>query len=246
MPIINSVIKGGGSAPTLITKSITSNGTYNASSDNADGYSSVTVSVPGGGYQELPNYQVVSGVASRRSRVLDGTEFSGITSISGQGFYYSFYKRVDITGSVSFPALLSVGTEGLYYAFSGCTGITSASFSSLTTIGSSGLSNIFRDCTALTNVSFDSLSTIDSSGLNSAFYGCKALTDVYFYSLTTTSFGSYTNQFRYMLSNTGTNITHKIHFPSNLSSTISGLTDYPLFGGGSGYVTLVFDLPQTS
>ncbi len=34
---------------TLITKSITANGTYNASSDNADGYSSVTVNVSGGG-----------------------------------------------------------------------------------------------------------------------------------------------------------------------------------------------------
>ena len=33
-------------APTLITKSITSNGTYTASSDSADGYSSVDVSVP--------------------------------------------------------------------------------------------------------------------------------------------------------------------------------------------------------
>ena len=38
----------GGSA-TLITKNITANGTYNASSDNADGYSSVTVNVSGGG-----------------------------------------------------------------------------------------------------------------------------------------------------------------------------------------------------
>lgn len=32
--------------PTLITKSITENGTYNASADNADGYSSVEVNVP--------------------------------------------------------------------------------------------------------------------------------------------------------------------------------------------------------
>lgn len=36
-------------SPTLITKNITANGTYNASSDNADGYSSVTVDVSGGG-----------------------------------------------------------------------------------------------------------------------------------------------------------------------------------------------------
>ena len=38
-----------GSTPTLITKSITQNGTYNASDDSADGYSSVTVNVSGGG-----------------------------------------------------------------------------------------------------------------------------------------------------------------------------------------------------
>ena len=34
-----------GQQPTLVTKSISSNGTYAASSDNADGYSSVTVNV---------------------------------------------------------------------------------------------------------------------------------------------------------------------------------------------------------
>ena len=42
-------ISGGGTPapePTLITKNITANGTYNAASDNADGYSSVTVNVP--------------------------------------------------------------------------------------------------------------------------------------------------------------------------------------------------------
>ena len=35
-----------GKSATLTTKSITANGTYNASSDNADGYSSVEVEVP--------------------------------------------------------------------------------------------------------------------------------------------------------------------------------------------------------
>ena len=41
--------EGGGGGSTLITKTITENGTYNASSDNADGYSQVTVNVSGGG-----------------------------------------------------------------------------------------------------------------------------------------------------------------------------------------------------
>lgn len=40
---------GGGGGAVLITKNITENGTYNASSDNADGYSSVNVNVSGGG-----------------------------------------------------------------------------------------------------------------------------------------------------------------------------------------------------
>ena len=40
---------GGNDSPELITKTVTANGTYSAASDNADGYSSVTVAVP-----ELP------------------------------------------------------------------------------------------------------------------------------------------------------------------------------------------------
>lgn len=39
---------GGGGDATLITKSITANGTYDAEDDSADGYSSVTVTVPTG------------------------------------------------------------------------------------------------------------------------------------------------------------------------------------------------------
>ena len=43
-----SLITGSATAPVLTTKSITQNGIYNASSDSADGYSSVTVNVSGG------------------------------------------------------------------------------------------------------------------------------------------------------------------------------------------------------
>ena len=42
-------VSGGGGSATLIEKSISANGTYNASSDNADGYSKVVVNVSGGG-----------------------------------------------------------------------------------------------------------------------------------------------------------------------------------------------------
>ena len=48
-----------------------------------------------------------------------------------------------------------------------------------------------------------------------------------------------------MLLNTGTDVVHTIHFPSNLQSTIQQQNDYPLFGGDSDYVVLAFDLPAT-
>lgn len=44
--IVVNVSGGGGGGSTLITKSITANGTYNAQDDSADGYSSVAVNVP--------------------------------------------------------------------------------------------------------------------------------------------------------------------------------------------------------
>ena len=45
--------EGGGGSATLITKTITANGTYSAEDDDADGYSEVTVNVPSGGTSGL-------------------------------------------------------------------------------------------------------------------------------------------------------------------------------------------------
>ena len=59
---IGNIPSGGGS--TLITKSITENGTYNASADNADGYSSVSVSVP----QSSSIFEKVGHLKSARRR----------------------------------------------------------------------------------------------------------------------------------------------------------------------------------
>ena len=289
-----------GSTPTLITKSITQNGTYNASSDNADGYSSVTVNVSGGGIgiprevkngvYQMPTESFTFSLPSNATDVvsyglyyafygctgLTSLDLSSLTTVSGEyalcrAFYgctaltsvdlsslttvsgeyalnYAFQNRTGLT-SLDLSSLTTVsGRSGLSSAFSGCTGLTSVDLSSLTTVsGSIGLSSAFYGCTALTSVDLSSLTTVSgSNGLSNAFQSCKGLTDVYFRALTTTSFGSYKNQFNNMLSGTGTTTTHTLHFPSNLQSTISGLTGYPNFGGTSGYVTLSFDLPATS
>ena len=175
--------------------------------------------------------------------------FPNLTTISGSsGCYYAFNNCAALT-SVSFPNLTTIsGSSGCQNMFYYCTALTSVSFPSLTTIsGSSGCNAMFYYCTALTSVSFPSLTTISHMfGCFGMFNNCKALTDVYFPALTTTSFGSdYKNQFSSMMSSTGNKVTHTLHFPSNLESTIQGLTGYPLFGGTDGYVVLAFDLPAT-
>lgn len=44
--VVGSV--GSGETPVLVTKTVTENGTYAASTDNADGYRSFTVALPSG------------------------------------------------------------------------------------------------------------------------------------------------------------------------------------------------------
>lgn len=152
-----------------------------------------------------------------------------------------------LTTVSTFDGLTSVGTRALQACFTGCTSLTTApTFANLKSIGHFGLGSCFSSCASLTSVSFPSLTTIGESGLSSCFTVCTSLQSISFPSLTTQSFGSYTNQFGNMLSSTGTSVTHTIHFPSNLESTIQGLSGYPNFGGTSGYVTLAFDLPSTS
>ena len=51
-------ITGTASGATLVTKNITANGTYNATLDDADGYSSVTVNVPSGGGESATEKQI--------------------------------------------------------------------------------------------------------------------------------------------------------------------------------------------
>lgn len=67
---------GGGGSATLITKTITENGTYDAEDDSADGYSSVTVNVSGGGGSSM-NVQTVQKTTRRNN-----TALGSITSLT--------------------------------------------------------------------------------------------------------------------------------------------------------------------
>lgn len=178
--------------------------------------------------------------------------------------------------SISFPKLKTISAaSAAYYSFCG-TNIVSADFPELKTVsGASSFSGAIGFCTSLETVSFPELeeargvncfqylvantkvSTISFPKLNNidgnsifvyAFYTTQLLSSINFPALTTTSFGSYTNQFQNMFnsSTASTSGSCTVHFPSNLQSTISGLTGYPTFGGDSSRIVLAFDLPQTS
>lgn len=326
-----------GVQPTLVTKSITENGTYNASSDNADGYSSVTVNVSGGGsakygctIDDIIGDTNSSGVLQTPSVKHSDIIFSGVTGLSLDALAYAFYGKTKIKSAVSFPDLTSItymtslaysfgnsgivsvsfpelttiggmmscasafyscyslnsislpklttisdmqscyqmfsgnsatsiefpllatisGQQACAYMFSACMSLTSMSLPKLATIsGTNGAQSMFASCMALTSMSFPEL--VDLSGSSCCGYmfsGCSALTSISFPKLTTSSFGSYVNQFANMFnsSTASTSGAFTMHFPSNLSSTISGLTGYPNFGASSGRLTLAFDLPATT
>ena len=106
---------GGGSTPTLITKSITSNGTYNASSDNADGYSSVTVNVSGGGssvtFTPVKEY-LPSGIGANGWTATDGTS---TLNIDGGTYSASAGNYVEVDASNQLR--MSMPISGSFYAF---------------------------------------------------------------------------------------------------------------------------------
>ena len=198
-------------------------------------------------------------------------DLSNITTIGQYGLYNAFGGCTNIT-SVDLSSLTAISASGaMYMAFYGCTSLTSANLSKLQSIGgASSFYNVFNGCTNLTSVNVSKLKTItsamyrtfsssglteirftalDSINVTNAFQGCFGKNNgisIYFPALKTTSFGSYTNQFKTMLSISTMQYTSNatLHFPSNLQNTISGLSGYPNFGGSN--TTILFDLPATS
>ena len=96
--IVHTYGEGGGSS--LGTKSIVSNGTYNASSDGYDGYSQVTVNVTVGA---ISSTYVGTGIARRSSSDVDNGFVGGEYTISVPSGYYE-------STVTKYPGELSVPT----------------------------------------------------------------------------------------------------------------------------------------
>lgn len=181
-------VTSGGS--TLGTKTITQNGTYDATNDSLDGYSEVTVNVSGGvtptgtkqisitengtTTEDVTNYanaeitvNVSGGGRNIADELADG-EPSGTVTISKTAISaYAFYHKNGMT-SVSAPNCTSI--DG--YAFQDCSGLTSISFPALTSITGD---YIFSGCSNLTEVAFPLLATQTRARF---FAGCSKLVTI--------------------------------------------------------------------
>lgn len=193
------------------------------------------------------NYNSAAFNFCANSSTLEEINLSSLSSVNGEEACYFMFAGCTSLTSANLQSLSTINGLNACTAMFYNAGITSVDLSSLTTVsGESACESMFYGC-PIVNVNFTSLSNLNGSfAFKNIFEGCTSLTDVYFNALTTTSFGSYTNQFFAMLGSTGSSVTHTLHFPSNMQSTISGLMGYPSFGGSSNYVVLAFDLPATS
>lgn len=186
------------------------------------------------------------------SKSVESVSFPVLTSLSSIRTFESAFEGCIKLSSVSFPVLATSNSAEVFNrAFAGCIRLKTISFPSLATTEYAVFRYSFSG-SALETIDFASLNAVGKTkgyGFNYAFTGCNTLQSISFPALKTDSFGtSYTNQFQDMFDSitaqTSGNVV--VHFPSNLETTIQGLTGYPLFGGTSGRITLSFDLEATA
>lgn len=202
--------------------------------------------------------------------VVGEINLSGLVSVKTESLAYTFYSSgissLNLSNLVEIPSGIGTDTGCLSYVCSACLGLTSVNISHLKNIGNYGLCYAFNGCSSLQSIDVSSIETVGQNGLyrtfynsglrgeiifnnlksmgNNAFsycfYNCYYLTSIKFPALTTESFGNYNTQFVGMLNGIRG---CELHFPSNLSDTISRLSGYPNFTGIN--TVILFDLPAT-
>jgi hypothetical protein len=152
--------------PVLTIKEITENGTYNASDDNADGYSSVTVNVAGGGGEGITDglARFIAGDVTLTE--LKASDFGNITKIANNAFTRAFTATMtkitlpntitELGGSILSPSIQEIhfneaNIQKFNDVFSGASGLTNINNGIFTT-SSGSMSATFRSCTKLNNI----------------------------------------------------------------------------------------------
>ena len=231
---------GGGASAILIEKPITANGTYNAISDGADGYSKVTVNVPNvipdgyikpSGTKTITNNGThdVTGFASATVNVPTGITPTGTKPITENGIhdvteYASVSVSVASSGDGKDTLAEFLRARGIKYLFYN-TQITSAPL--FDTSEFTDMSNMFNICRKLTTVPLYNTSKV--TNMTSMFDSCDKLTTVPMFD--TSNVTTMRNMFHadYVLTEVPLFNTSKVTDMYNMFSDCEVLTTIPLF-----------------
>lgn len=255
MPIINQIVKGGGTtAPAhYVEKSVDANGKLKNSTTviNLNGVTDVGdlmlyhansyVAFPANTSVDLSPLTTLSGLQACSNMFRDSTgitsvDLSGLTTISSNSACSNMFLNCTSLTSVDLSGLTTIsGGSACNAMFQNCTSLTSVNLSGLTTLSSvSACSNMFQGV-GLTSIDLSGLTTITGSkAMSQMFYGCTSLATVYIGGTTAIDFGSYTNQFYEMFRNCTQNI--DVYAPAASQTQIEAFSGYPNFSG-TGTVT---------
>jgi hypothetical protein len=209
---VPAIVKEVSTPPVLGTKTITTNGTYNASSDNYDGYSSVTVSVPGpsgtkyisdnGSYNvtnfSIVDVQVYPDPYVKLVKNISGAEvilrnsttesrmiyLSNVTKIEDYVLARSYYENQSVTTVPDFSSVTKIGYKACNGMFFRATNLAgTVDLSSLSAAAEGCCSSMFMD-TKITSITIGISQVRTSSAFSQMCSGCSYLTSFSLQNLT--------------------------------------------------------------
>ena len=154
----------------LGTKTITTNGTYNARDDNLDGYSEVEVATSGVDINEYLSDKITKGTASSGGWLKTILKLRSPLTIEGNSAEYMFYQYP----LNELPQLDTSNVKNMTYMFDGCKNLTT--IPQIDTSKVTRMNQMFYNCTNLTTIP-----QIDTSRVGSMIYMfgyCSNLTTI--------------------------------------------------------------------
>ena len=183
----------------LGTKTITTNGTYNATDDNLDGYSQVSVETSGvdiNDYFEttysgtspsswvsqnftkkVPDLVIDDSVTSLQSfcnNIGFCPKIICNSNVKNMSFLYSYNKSkiIDVSG------LNTSNVTDMSYMFTNCSSLTSLDVSNFDTSNVTNMRQLFYNCSGLTSLDVSNFDTSKVTNMYSMFDGCSKLSSL--------------------------------------------------------------------
>ena len=154
----------------LGTKTITTNGTYNASDDNLDGYSEVEVATSGVDINEYLSDTITKGTSSSGGWLKTIIKLRSPLTIEGTDARYMFNNYL----LNELPQIDTSNVTNMGQMFYNCTNLTT--IPQLNTSNVTNMNQMFNYCTNLTTI--PQLNTSNVTNTAQMFYGCTHLTTI--------------------------------------------------------------------